>query len=700
MKLLELLDHPDREFTAIPFWFLNDALSEAELRRQLTDFAEHGIYGVVLHPRIGLPDSLEYLSENWFQMIRAAVRTAAELHMSIVLYDEGMYPSGSANGQVVDGHPEFASQGLALVQDAAMGDTVLAATEKGLLVVRKSGGTIRGIHYGEDDGEPNAPASADILNPKAVDRFIDLTHNAYYAELEQYFGNTIIGFFTDEPSILGRNVDGMMPWTEGFADVFTAAGDNIEHLSGLFTDDENKDVLLYRRLILAREKDAYYTRLSNWCEQHGIALMGHPEASDDIETERCFHVPGQDLVLRWVAPETGGICGKHSTMAKCSADAARIWGRRRNSNECFGACNRDGNPWQLSGGDIKWYLDWLAVRGVNLFIPHAFYYSIQGKRKDERPPDVGPHSIWWPHYNKWAVYMQRLSCLMTNAQLCADVAVLCKNQNLKPEVVAPLFEKQIGFQYLPESVWDSCEISDGGLLWNGRRYTAVLGSAQQFEVTNHSLAQITRDCVCGEEQPDLRVAHFIRCGTECWFLVNEGNAPIKTEMTLPTQEHLGWYDLWSGQSGQCAGYEQDGGRSIALDLDVRGSILLFACGQRESQALPVVNCPEHILCPEFNLEQEDADAIRKEYTVSLNAECDMVAEGVVIRVEAEEMAELYVNGVFAGVGFWPPQNFPISKLLHEGENQLRLVVTGSLANKYGREPVWYGVKQRSTQHDS
>lgn len=64
--------------------------------------------------------------------------------------------------------------------------------------------------------------------------------------------------------------------------------------------------------------------------------------------------------------------------------------RRRNANECFGACNKDDNPWQLSGGDIKWYTDWLAVRGVNLFIPHAFYYSIRGKRKDERPPDVGP----------------------------------------------------------------------------------------------------------------------------------------------------------------------------------------------------------------------------------------------------------------------------------------------------------------------
>ena len=44
--------------------------------------------------------------------------------------------------------------------------------------------------------------------------------------------------------------------------------------------------------------------------------MGHPHASDDIETQQYFHVPGQDLVL----------------------------GRRRNSNECFGACTRAKIP--------------------------------------------------------------------------------------------------------------------------------------------------------------------------------------------------------------------------------------------------------------------------------------------------------------------------------------------------------------------
>ena len=341
MKFLAQLQNPPREFTAIPFWFLNGELTDEELRRQLADFAAHGIYGVVLHPRMGLSPDITYLGERYFAHIRTAVEAAAALDMKIVLYDEGMYPSGSASGLVVKDHPELASEGITLTQTVLPGDELLAQAESGMLVVRKSGGTMRGLHWGEDDGEKNAPKTADILNPAAVSRFIELTHEAYYRELKEYFGAAIIGFFTDEPSILGRNVSGMFPWTHGFAEIFRRAGGNAANLAALFDGRENDDTRLYHKLLLQREGEVYYGTLSRWCEAHGIGLMGHPHQSDDIEVEKYFAVPGQDLVLRWLAPEKDGLAGIDSTMAKCSADAARLMHRRRNANECFGACNKD-----------------------------------------------------------------------------------------------------------------------------------------------------------------------------------------------------------------------------------------------------------------------------------------------------------------------------------------------------------------------
>lgn len=76
MDLLRMLDAPEREFTPIPFWFLNGDLDEEEIDRQLRDFHSHGVYGVVLHPRMGLPRRIEYLSETFFRYIRHAAETA------------------------------------------------------------------------------------------------------------------------------------------------------------------------------------------------------------------------------------------------------------------------------------------------------------------------------------------------------------------------------------------------------------------------------------------------------------------------------------------------------------------------------------------------------------------------------------------------------------------------------------------------
>lgn len=334
---IDKLNHPPRAFTAIPFWFLNGDLEEGEIRRQLQDFCAHGIYGVVLHPRIGLPERIGYLSDTFFYYMGVAIGEAARLGMQVVLYDEGMYPSGSACGQVVAANDAYASRGLALVSEVRAGDTLLASTDEGMLVSRKSGGTIRGVHWGEDDGEANAPPSADILNPDVVELFIQLTHEQYYRRFSGYFGSTIIGFFTDEPCILGRNVTGLFPWSMDFEAAFTAHGGAIGDLAALFSGNENDATALYHALIQAREGRVYYSKLSVWCERHGIALMGHPHQSDDIEVEKYFHIPGQDLVLRWVAPEKNALEGMDSTMAKCSADAA-FWAKRsRNANECFGA---------------------------------------------------------------------------------------------------------------------------------------------------------------------------------------------------------------------------------------------------------------------------------------------------------------------------------------------------------------------------
>ena len=92
----EEFKNPLREFSVLPFWFLNDTLKNEELVRQIADFEKHGVYGFVLHPRMGLPKGLDWMSPELLQYKKVAVDEAAQRNMTVLLYDEGMYPSGSS----------------------------------------------------------------------------------------------------------------------------------------------------------------------------------------------------------------------------------------------------------------------------------------------------------------------------------------------------------------------------------------------------------------------------------------------------------------------------------------------------------------------------------------------------------------------------------------------------------------------------
>ena len=83
--------------------------------RQIADFEAHGVYGFVIHPRIGLPRDIGWLSPRMIHSMHVAVDEAKRSKMYVILYDEGMYPSGSAAGQVVARNPDHAARGLAKI---------------------------------------------------------------------------------------------------------------------------------------------------------------------------------------------------------------------------------------------------------------------------------------------------------------------------------------------------------------------------------------------------------------------------------------------------------------------------------------------------------------------------------------------------------------------------------------------------------
>ena len=619
--------------------------------------------------------------------------------------------------ETVDGDAE-ACDGLiavctASVADGKASDIELVQPENGvyhqpadgrsLLCFRVcfSGGTIRGIHEEEDDGERFAPASADLLNPEAVQAFIRLTHERYFEVLREHFGHTVIAMFTDEPDIVGRRArKGCKAWTDDFLPEFGRAQD----LPALFLDvgSETEAIRLrYRRAINRRMSKTYYGQLADWCADHHIALTGHPAKGWDIGLLRPFQLPGQDVVWRYVGPGNG-IDGAESVLAKCAADTARHAGRRRNLNECFGCCGPDELQWAFAMDDMKWYMDYLFVRGTNLLCPHAFFYSVRDGRGDERPPDVGPNNLWWPMYGQIALYMRRMSWLMTDSVNQARVAVLCEEDSMPWESVKALYENQIEFNYLELSRVPECALIDGALHIQKQRYTHVLTGAAD-------ISALPRDAVIYPAAPGLRVSHVIKDGLHFYLLVNEGEETITGALSVEAKGRAEWWNAWTGTMTDAA---VDASGCYALQLPRRESIILcidpvqpalVCCGKPEEEkaltvlaghkwqltrladgaALSVVT-DENGCLPGFEtFEGWTAYSGWAAYETELD-----VPENAVLDLgKAHEMVRLICNGKETACRLWSPYVFP----LPAGKVQLRIEVCNTLCNRLDGRPLPSGL---------
>ena len=76
---------------------------EERVRVQLAELLDIGMGGIVVN--VGYDDYLD--NEDAWQRFLVGVRSAAELGMRIWIYDENGYPSGTAGGKVLQGHPEL-----------------------------------------------------------------------------------------------------------------------------------------------------------------------------------------------------------------------------------------------------------------------------------------------------------------------------------------------------------------------------------------------------------------------------------------------------------------------------------------------------------------------------------------------------------------------------------------------------------------
>ncbi|MCX7598320.1 MAG: glycosyl hydrolase [Armatimonadetes bacterium] len=373
----------------------------------------------------------------------------------------------------------------------------------------------------------------DTMNPAAMRKFLEACYEPNL-RFERFFGDTIKGVFTDEPGLMihdayfsdeavrgtvenpARRLPGItLPWTRDF---FT----RFERLKGYdlrprllelvyeMGDDWRKVRLDFFDAVSSWYVEAYHQQLSAWCSQHGLEYIGHTledplfaqvrTQGNQTRVLEQMHRPGADYLGHGVGTKDNPF---RVLGIKCASSVAHVMGRPRVMVEAFGA---SGHGHTLA--DRRLDLNFMAALGVNMIIPHAFYYSFVGLRKTDWPPCEFYHAPFWPWYRKWADYIGRVCLVQTQGHHVSGVAILSpvktvalnmvrsgqmNHDLLQDRLYAQLSDRLLrlhyDFDYLDESQLERARTGDGVLGFDGSSETYRVVILPALEVISRFAAE-------------------------------------------------------------------------------------------------------------------------------------------------------------------------------------------------------------------
>lgn len=418
-----------------------------------------------------------------FEALRQTIRKTKDRGHEVWIYDEMGYPSGSAAGRVIASNPDFENWAVSFRSFETNSESIsidvihpfveacIALPIKGeALNPSSSVDLTKQARQGSFTWDPpdgnwrvclferfhpdtwkrhNIPRrGANIMDRKAMARFIEITHERYAKELGDQLDDVYL-FFTDEPqfgshehwSYRGKeNADPMVQWCDELPGAFwKKKGYPITNALPALFNDVGPKTAKYRYDFYDVQSDLvaenFYGQVQDWCHANGTLSSGHQL----LEESLLFHVmfsgsaiknwmrmdlPGVDL-LRGFAYHTMGPWNHTATdmywyeapldengekigmpvpedySCKLASSIAHLTGKPGVFTESYAVIL------EPTLDQIKGVAAWQFVGGVT----HMSTYTVQNKISEE-------------DYATFAEFAGRLAVLARRGQPIADVAIL------------------------------------------------------------------------------------------------------------------------------------------------------------------------------------------------------------------------------------------------------------------------------------
>ncbi len=477
---------PDRRYSIRPFWFWNGKLEGAELRRQIKQMVDHGVYGAYVHNRDGL--QTPYLSEDWWEAVGEALKAARDYGFSLCMVDEFEWPSGEARdywmpginkSRVVAANPDFHMHRLRPTETVVHGPRSvripLPSRTAAVVIARRQGREaldgeslkVLPFEPGAKELEWNAPEGewmvftysieraigqpdhghVDLMSREAIAKYIEIYYEEFYRRYGEYFGNAMPATFADHEGDYGAK----LPWTPRLLETFRRkAGYSLEPYLPALTYDIGPKTEKVRCDLLDTVSELYsdnfFKQVTDWCHQHKIEHSGHvweeslffgpSQQGDFFRVLRSMSNPGCDTLLEW---------GRQSVWLKEVASVADFEGRHV-------VCENQGvqgmNSY-LSPEGMKRVSNCLGAWNIGEFIPHAFDYDLS---RINFPPDWFRSQPYLPWFQAYADQMRRISFINCESHHVADILLIYPQVSIWGQS-APVFRNEHTRYFLDNSSW-------------------------------------------------------------------------------------------------------------------------------------------------------------------------------------------------------------------------------------------------------
>jgi hypothetical protein len=739
------ISNPPPECSAAYFWQINGPVQLSQLIEDLRAMKANGLNAVCLHP---FPDEfrpkmnparvkLPYLSEEWFAMTRALCEECRRLGMNYWLYDEGGWPSGGAGGQVW--------------QNA----TDKEAIQQRIYRLEDGQAVLKIVGVNPDYAAPYP----DVLNPAVTREFMRITHEQYAKHLGEFFGREITFVFTDEPSTAHCS-----PGTLGTTADFIAQ----------FRKRKGYDVTPFLTALLAPEKDEEPAELRNaridyhdvlatlfvqrflapirrWCRRHGLLSGGHFSGEDEpignrfgtygsiMRSLRMLDVPGVDAIWQQLFP------GRRAhPFPKYASSAAHQNGNRFALAEIFAVY---GNA--LSPAEMRWLVDYMLVRGINLIVPSKISVCNREHFMSGIRPHFGSVNPFWPYMKEYHQYIERSCHLLSLGKpecptavyfdirgIWAGGAAMKEAIRKHEEVARILSEKQCDFDFVDDDGLATASVKNGSLQVGKMRYRClILPTAEHMSaaakeslrsfrdvggrVLGAAEAQQAEPCaVISPANSAIRICKRVVGSNAIYFVVNESTESQAFTITLPEKKPLSHYAAETNRLTALA--SEEGSFSWQLAGYSASFFISGAISGLDRRPAPPVAEPSKILLrldegwsiqPRRRIYPGEEDFICEELQEAPRA-CglgdwrpllgeDFSGEALyrcafTLRQKQRLLLDLgeigyvckiAVNGRNWEPKFLPPYRFDISDALQKGSNILEVSIANTLANALAPDAV-------------